>query len=84
MMKTLALTASIIAMVAISGQAFARATGSNARYVPQAVNSSDQQLVPTYNAYDYGAYDAFDDQSMATQMVEPDAYRYHGGPKYND
>ena len=76
MMKTLALTASIIAMVAISGQAFARTTGSNARYVPQAVNSSDQQLVP--------AYDAFDDQSMATQMVEPDAYRYHGGPKYND
>jgi len=76
MMKTLALTASIIAMVAISGQAFARATGSNARYVPQAVNSSDQQLVP--------AYDAFDDQSTATQMVEPDAYRYHGGPKDND
>ena len=76
MMKNLALTASIIAMVAISGQAFARATGSNARYVPQAVNSSDQQLVP--------AYDAFDDQSTATQMVEPDAYRYHGGPKDND
>jgi len=84
MMKTLALTASIIAMVAISGQAFARTTGSNARYLPEAANSSDQQLVPTYNAYDYGAYDAFDDQSMATQMVEPDAYRYHGGPKGND
>jgi len=76
MMKTLTLTASIIAMVAISGQAFARAAGSNTRYLPEAVNSSDQQLVP--------AYDAFDDQSVATQMVEPDAYRYHGGPKYND
>jgi len=76
MMKNLALTGSIITLVVISGQAFARAAGSNARYVPQAVNSSDQQLVP--------AYDAFDDQSMATQMVEPDAYRYHGGPKYND
>ena len=76
MMKTLTLTASIIAMVAISGQAFARAAGSNTRYLPEAVNSSGQQLVP--------AYDAFDDQSMATQMVEPDAYRYHGGPKDND
>ena len=74
MMKTLALTASIIAMVAISGQAFARATGSNARYVPQAVNSSDQQLVPAYDAFDY----------QATQTAEPDAHRYHGGPKYND
>ena len=84
MMKNLALTASIITLVVISGQAFARAAGSNTRYLPQAANSSDQQLVPTYNAYDYGAYDAFDDQSMATQMVEPDAYRYHGGPKGND
>ncbi len=84
MMKTLALTTSIIAMVAISGQAFARATGSNARYLPEAANSSDQQVVPTYNAYDYGAYDAFENPAMVTQMVEPDAHRYHGGPKYSD
>ena len=84
MMKNLALTASIIAMVAISGQAFARTTGSNARYLPEAANSSDQQLVPTYNAYNYGAYDAFENPAMVTQMVEPDAHRYHGGPKYND
>ncbi len=76
MMKNLALTVSIIAMVAISGQAFARAAGSNTRYWPEAANSSDQQLVPAYNA--------FDDQSTATQTAEPDAYRYHGGPKYND
>ena len=74
MMKNLALTASIIAMVAISGQAFARATGSNTRYLPEAANSSDQQVVPAYDAFDY----------QATQAVEPDAYRYHGGPKYND
>ncbi len=69
MMKKLALTASIITMVAISGQAFARATGSNTQYWPVAANSSDQQLVPANNA---------------TQTAEPDAYRYHGGPKYND
>jgi hypothetical protein len=75
MMKNLALTASIIALVAISGQAFARATGSNTRYSPEVANSSDQQVVH--------AYDAFD-PATATHTVEPDAYRYHGGPKYND
>ena len=82
MMKKLALTASIITMVAISGQAFARATGSNTRYLPEVTVSSDQQAVS----------DAFDDPAMATRMVEPEAfryvepdgYRYHGGPKYND
>ena len=74
MMKKLALTASIITMVAISGQAFARATGSNTRYLPEVAASSDQKVVS----------DAFDDSAMATQTVEPDAYRYHGGPKYND
>ena len=73
MMKKLALTASIITMVAISGQAFARATGSNTRYLPEVATSSDQQVSG-----------AFDDSAMATQTVEPDAYRYHGGPKYND
>ena len=76
MMKNLALTASIIAMVAISGQAFARATGSNTTYLPEAAISSDQQVV--------SAYDAFDNPAMATQTVEAGAYRYHGGPKYND
>jgi hypothetical protein len=74
MMKNLALTASIIAMVAISGQAFARATGSNTTYLPEAAISSDQPAV--------SAYDAFDNPTMAT--VEAGAYRYHGGPKYND
>jgi hypothetical protein len=76
MIKNLALTASIITLVAISGQAFARATGSNTRYGPEVTTSSDQQAV--------SAYDAFDNPAIATQVVEPDAYRYHGGPKYND
>jgi hypothetical protein len=76
MIKNFALTAAMIAMVAISGQAFARATGSNTRYVPEVVTSSDQQVV--------SAYEPFDNPAMAAQMAEPDAYRYHGGPKYND
>ena len=76
MMKNFALTASIITLVAISGQAFARAAGSNTQYRPELANSVDQQVVP--------AYDVIDDSWMATQTPEPDAYRYHGGPKYND
>ena len=75
MIRNLALTASIIAMVAISGQAFARATGSNTRYLPEVTTSSDQAV---------SAYDAFDNPAMAAQMAGTDAYRYHGGPKYND
>jgi hypothetical protein len=71
MMKNLALTASIIALVSISGQAFAQATGSNVQYWPEATNSS----VHTHNGFD---------QAMVAQAGEPDAYRYHGGPKSND
>ena len=76
MTRNLALAASTMMLVAISGQAFARTTGSNNQYRPEVANSLDQQVVP--------AYDAFDDPWMATQMAEPNAYRYHGGPKYND
>ena len=76
MTKNLALTASIIMLVAISGQAFARTTGSNTQYRPEVANSLDQQVVP--------AYGAFDDPWMATQIAQPYAHRYHGGPKYND
>ena len=74
MMKNLALAASIIAMAAVSGQAFARATGSNTHYGPEAAISSDQPAVYAYDAFDY----------QAARTAEPDAYRYHGGPKYND
>ena len=76
MIKNLALTASIITLVAISGQAFARSTASNTQYWPDVAASSGQPVVQ--------AYDTFDDPAMAAAMVEPDAHRYHGGPKYND
>jgi hypothetical protein len=82
MVKNLALTASIVALVAISGQAFARTTGSNTRYSPTVVDSPDQR-VPIYNADDAYSDDAFNNP-MATQIAEPDAHRYHGGPKSND
>jgi len=76
MRKNLALAGSIMMLVAISGQAFARPAVSNARYWPEATGRSDRQVVH--------AFDAFDDPAMATQMVEPMGHRYHGGPKSND
>jgi hypothetical protein len=71
MTKNLALAASIIVLVAISGQAFARATGSNTRYWPEPAISSDQ------------AMHAFD-PAMAAPAVQPNTHRYEGGPKSND
>jgi hypothetical protein len=75
MTKNLALAASIVMLVGISGQALA-ATAPNARYSSAAAGPSDRQQA----VY---AFDAFD-QAMAPQTVEPDAHRYQGGPKYND
>ncbi len=37
--------------------------------------SSDRQVVNAFNAFD---------PAMASQTAEPNAYRYHGGPKSND
>jgi hypothetical protein len=63
-------------LVAISGQAFARAAGSNTPYWHEAtVRSNQQQAGHAFNAFD---------PPMAMQTVEPNAHRYHGGPKSND
>jgi hypothetical protein len=74
MTKNLALAASIMMLVAISGQAFARATGSNMRYLPEVNGRSDQKVGHAFNAFD---------PAVVTQTVEPNAHRYHGGPKSN-
>jgi hypothetical protein len=73
--KNLALAASIAMLVAISGYTSARATGSYTRYRPVATGRSDLQVGQ--------AFDAFC-PVIATQTVEPNAHRYHGGPKSND
>jgi hypothetical protein len=74
-MKNLAMAASVMVLVAISGQAFAKTATQNARDWSETTGPSDPHA-----AY---AYDAFD-STIAAQPDEPDAYRYHGGPKYND
>jgi hypothetical protein len=75
MTKNLALAASIMMLIAISGQAFADTASPNARYWSNATDSSDRQAVNALNAFD---------PAMAAQTAEPNAYRYHGGPKSND
>jgi hypothetical protein len=64
MTKNLALAASMMMLMTISGQAFAE---TSAR--------SDQQAFYASNAFDRAA---------ATDTDVTNAYRYHGGPKYND
>jgi hypothetical protein len=73
--KTLALALSITMLVAISGLASARAAGSYTRDWPVATGRWDQQVRHAFNAY----Y-----PTMATQTVDNNKYRYHGGPKSND
>jgi hypothetical protein len=76
MTKNLVLAASMTMLVAISGQAFARTAASNERYRAEAAGHSDRQMANTFNAIDHPA--------TATPTDEPNAHRYHGGPKYND
>jgi hypothetical protein len=73
--KNRALAASITMLVAISGLASARAAGSQTRDWPAVTSRSDQKMRHAFNAF----YPA-----MATQTVDNNKYRYHGGPKSND
>ena len=75
MTKNIALAASVIMLMATSGQAFASTTAVNRNDRPEAIVSLDRQAADVFNAFD---------PAMATQTAEPDAYRYHGGPKTND
>ena len=69
MMKTIMLAASMTVLVAISGQALAGTAAADAWHRAHASAS------PTaMHAYD----------SVAPVVAEPNAHRYHGGPKVND
>jgi hypothetical protein len=69
MMKTMILAASMVALVAISGQALAGTATAAAWRHSQA--STNPQAMRAFNA-------------VAPMTVEPNAHRYHGGPKVND
>jgi hypothetical protein len=69
MMKTMTLAASMMVLLAISGQAFAGTATPAAWRHSQA--STNPQAMRAFNA-------------VAPATVEPNAHRYHGGPKVND
>jgi hypothetical protein len=71
--KNLALAASIMAMVAISGQAFAGSTKANPSR--DAVSPSTAQAARAFNA---------SHAAMDTGTVAVNTHPYHGGPKVND
>jgi hypothetical protein len=72
--KHLALAASMIALATMSGHAFAGTTKPNAS--PEATTLSDSPAQHAFKA---------SHASMVTPpAVEPNAHRYHGGPKVND
>jgi hypothetical protein len=67
--KNLILAASITMLIAVSGIASARAAGSSyTRNWTVTTGRSDQQVR----------------RAFTTETVEPNAHRYHGGPKSND
>jgi len=75
MTKNFALAASIAMLMTISGQALAETAAPNAWYEPDATSPSAWQTVYADNAFG---------GTVATETAQPDAYRYHGGPKSND
>jgi hypothetical protein len=74
LVKNLVLAAPMIALVAMSGQAFA---GTAKRHAwTEATARSDSEAARAFNASHA--------MMVAPPAVEPDAHRYHGGPKVND
>jgi hypothetical protein len=69
MIKTIALAASMMVLALISGQALAGTVASDARHRAHA----------SANPMTMRAYDA-----VAPTAAQPNAHRYHGGPKVND
>jgi hypothetical protein len=69
MIKNLTLAASMMMLVALSGQAFARTDAPHARHQSQMT--------------DLSAFNAFD-QVTAPSAAESNTHRYEGGPKSND
>jgi hypothetical protein len=51
-MKNLALAASVMMLVAISGQAFAKTAAQNARDWSETTGASDRQAASTFDAFD--------------------------------
>jgi hypothetical protein len=75
MTKNIMLAASMMMLVAISPQAFARATGTTEQHSREVTDLSGRQAADTFNAFD---------ATMAAPPAASVMHRYQGGPKTND
>jgi hypothetical protein len=86
-MKLALIGAAAIAAAAFAGPALAQAVVVDAGYCAQFDYSANCLNLGPGNPYTDGSY--YRDRQnanavMSHQVVEFNAYRYHGGPKYND
>jgi hypothetical protein len=86
-MKLALIGATAVAAAAFASPAMAQAVVVDPGSCPQFYYSANCLNLGSSNPYTHGSYDR-DRQNanavMSHQAVESDAYRYHGGPKYND
>jgi hypothetical protein len=75
MTKNIMLAASMMLLVAISGQAFARPAGTTEPHWRDMTATSGRQAADSFNAFD---------ATMATSPAAPMTHRSEGGPKTND
>jgi hypothetical protein len=78
-MKSALIGAAVVAAAAFVTPALAQAVTSNAGYCAE--------FYPNANCQNLGPGNSYTDNrqnGMATQAVNNNPYRYHGGPKYND
>ena len=78
-MKFALIGATAVAAAAFVTPALAQAVISDPGYCAQFYPNANCQNLGPGNPYTYR-----DDPAMETQTAEPNAYRYHGGPKSND
>jgi hypothetical protein len=82
-MKFALIGAAAVAAAAFATPALAQAVISDPGYCAQFYPNANCQNLGPGNPYTDGSYYR-NDPAMAAQTAEPDAYRYHGGPKSND
>jgi hypothetical protein len=86
-MKMALIGVAAIAAAAFATPAMAQAAVVDPGYCPQFYYSANCLNLASGNPYTEGSYyrDGPDANAiMSHQVAEPNAYRYHGGPKYND
>jgi len=86
-MKLALIGAAAVVATAFATPALAQAAVVDPGYCPQFYYSANCLNLGPGNPYTDGSY--YRDRQnanavMSHQVVDPNAYRYHGGPKYND